>query len=325
MVAVWIVVLVAGIAAAAGASRKAVGHALAIADQLGISKGLVGVTLVAVGTDLPEIANSISASVTGHGDLNVGDSTGSALTQVTLVLAILAMIVPTEALRAGNRSHRGASTSGEADVVVPAGVMTVCAVLIIAVLISDGTLSRLDGLVLVLVWAGSMVALSRRQRPVDPIGERFDAAVWRRSAWLAGWLLVVGAAATAVVQSFVALTDAFGVPELIASTIVLALGTSLPELVVDWTAIRNGATALALGDLFGSSLVDATLSIGIGPVFRSTAVSSEAVASVLVVAVGVALATWIARPATTTPRRMAISLSAVYVACTATMLAIAAA
>ena len=323
MIVVWIVMLLLGVAGAAGASRWAVGHAIAIADRLGVSRGLVGVTLVAIGTDLPEIANSISASLSGHGDLNVGDSTGSALTQVTLVLALLLFASPANPL--AGRMVRRASADGERDVVVPVGLMTVFATLIIVILVSDGLLSRLDGLILVLIWAVSMVAVSRMQRQEDPVVERIDVGTSRRAALLIGWLLVVAVSATAVVRSFVELTEIIGVPELIASTIVLALGTSLPELVVDWTAIRRGASALALGNLFGSSLFDATLSIGIGPTVRPTDISSDAVWSVLIVAAGVAAATWIARPASRAGRRAsAASLLAVYVACTIGMLAVAA-
>ncbi len=325
MVVVWIAMLVVGIVGAAGASRRAVGHAIAIADRLGVSRGLVGVTLVAIGTDLPEIANSISASVSGHGDVNVGDSTGSTLTQITLVLAVLVVASPRNPL-AGRNRNGGDGSGGERDVVVPVGLMTVFATLIIVVLLSDGDLSRLDGLVLVLLWAVSMVAVSRLQRPEEPVVERIDASTSRRAALLIGWLLVVAVSATAVVRSFVELTEIIGVPELVASTIVLALGTSLPELVVDWTAIRSGAAALALGNLFGSSLFDATLSIGIGPTVRATEISSDAVWSVLIVAAGVAMATWIARPSSRAGREpAAASLFAVYVACMIGMLAIAAA
>lgn len=323
MVVVWIALLVVGVVGAAFASRRAVGDALTIADQLGVSKGLIGVTLVAVGTDLPEIANSISASLSGHGDLNVGDSTGSTLTQITLVLAVLLAVAPASVL--ASRPRRGRSSAGERDVVVPVGLMTVCATLIIAVLISDGDLSRADGLVLVLLWAASMIVVSRWQRPDDPVTDRIDAGLWRCAGTLIVWLLVVAVSATAVVRAFVELTEIFGVPELIASTIVLALGTSLPELVVDWTAIRRNASALALGNLFGSSLFDATLSIGIGPTVSPTAVSAEAVWSVLIVSAGVAMATWAARPSDTPPKRMAMSLGAIYVACTVSMLALAAA
>lgn len=293
MILLWLVVLVVGVAVTAYGSRRAVIGALGIADELGVSTGLVGVTLVAIGTDLPEIANSISASVTGHGDLNVGNATGSALTQVTLIVAILMLAAPTLAT---------ADREDEQRIVGPTGALTVAATLAIALFVRDGFLSRADGLFLVAAWIVAMVLVSRWQRTdrTVPAVSRSatDPAVARAAAAVLGWLAVVGVAATAVVQSFVEVTDAIGVPELVASTIVLALGTSLPELVVDWTAVRRGAAALAIGDLFGSSLVDSTLSIGIGPVVRGIEVSTSAVASTVIVAVAVAAATaaWYVRP-----------------------------
>ncbi|MEQ9163912.1 MAG: hypothetical protein RLN74_14460, partial [Ilumatobacter fluminis] len=108
------------------------------------------------------------------------------------------------------------------------------------------------------------------------------------------WLAIVAGAATVVVYSFVELADRFGVPEFVASALVLSLGTSLPELVVDWTAVRRGAGMLAIGDLFGSSLVDATLAAGIGPLIRSISVSDTAIAGTIVIAVGCAAATLVA-------------------------------
>jgi len=102
-----------------------------------------------------------------------------------------------------------------------------------------------------------------------------------------------------------------GVPEFIASSIVLALGTSVPELVVDWTAIRRGAAALAIGDLFGATLIDATLSVGTGPIISPTDISDEAMVGTLVIAIGVALATLVVA---LIPRRrtLAMSLLAIY-------------
>ncbi len=97
---------------------------------------------------------------------------------------------------------------------------------------------------------------------------------------------------------------------------------AVPELVVDWTAIRRGASALAIGDLFGSSLVDATLSVGIGPLVRATAVSEEAMMGTLVIAAGCALATMIAvfeGP----PRPTAVALFALYVGTTIVLVTLA--
>jgi cation:H+ antiporter len=68
-----------------------------------------------------------------------------------------------------------------------------------------------------------------------------------------------------VIQSVITLSEAFGIPEYLISFFVLAIGTSLPELVVDLAAIRKKQYELAIGDLIGSCIVDASLSIGIGP------------------------------------------------------------
>lgn len=301
MIVVWVLGLVVGVAVAAGSSRRAVGAALETSESLGISAGLVGLSIMAVGTDLPEIANSIIASLSGHGDLNVGDSTGSALTQITLILAMLM-------LAAGLSLDLDHS---ESKVAVSTGLMTTAALVALAIMLSDGTLGRIDGIVLVSAWFVSLVWMARRNRGGDHAPRVPDDRVGRAIARTLLWLSLVGVAATVIVRSFIEITDSLGVPEFLASSIVLAIGTSLPELVVDWTAIRRGAAALAIGDLFGSSLVDATLSVGIGPIIRPTAVSTQAMTGVLVIAVGVSVAT-LAVALVTSRRGLAGSLLAVY-------------
>lgn len=310
---VWLVGLIVGIVVASVASRRAVGHALDVTDALGVSAGLVGVTVMAVGTDLPEIANSIMASLSGHGDLNVGDSTGSALTQVTLILAILL-------LAAGSLDLRGRSDD-EVPIAVPVGLMTVGALLVLAMLLADGRLQRWNGAVLVAGWAVSVWWMGRREAgPSGRAGVPGEAGAAAVRA--IGWLAVVGVAATVTVRSFIELTDAIGVPEFVASSVVLALGTSMPELVVDWTAIRRGAAGLAIGDLFGSSLVDATLSVGIGPLVASTVVSPETVIGTLVIAVGVAVTTVVVAFGRDR-RQLAVGLLVVYLASTAALVLLA--
>lgn len=301
MIVVWVLGLVVGVAVAAASSRRAVGAALETSESLGISTGLVGLSIMAVGTDLPEIANSIIASISGHGDLNVGDSTGSALTQITLILAVLM-------LAAGLTMDLDHSDS---KVAVSTGLMTTVALVVLAIMLSDGTLGRVDGIVLVAAWFVSLVWMARRNRQADHPPRVPDDRVAGAIARTLVWLSLVGLAATVIVRSFLEINEAVGVPEFLASSIVLALGTSLPELVVDWTAIRRGAAALAIGDLFGSSLVDSTLSVGIGPIVRSTAVSTQAMTGALVIAVAVSVAT-LAVAVVRSRRGLVGSLLAVY-------------
>jgi cation:H+ antiporter len=266
-----------------------------------LSPAFVGVTLMAVGTDLPEIASSIAAALTGHGDIALGDTAGSALTQVTLILALLCLALPV-------RSDPAITTT--------VGLLTVGALLIVAFLVRDGVLDRWDGVLLILLWVAFVFGM-RHQRKLPSVDRPARSGSATRHAMTAfAWLAVVAVGATVVVRSFVEVSDFIGIPTLAASAIVLSIGTSLPELVVDWTAIRRGAMALALGDLFGSSLVDATLALGSGPAIRAIEVSDGAVAVSLIAAVGVGLATLVMRSTREHGRRSAVILLAVYLLAT---------
>ncbi len=311
MIVLWIAGLVLGVAAAAAGSRRAVGAALEMSESLGISTGLIGLSIMAVGTDLPEIANSIIASLTGHGDVAVGDGTGSALTQITLILALLILAA---GLSVDMRRN-------ESKVAVPAGLITVCALVVLAIMLSDGTLGRAEGVILVAAWIVSLVWMERHDRQADAIPRIPDGQIGGAILRTLLWLSVVAVAATVIVRSFIEITDSLGVPEFVASSIVLALGTSLPELVVDWTAVRRGAAALAIGDLFGSSLVDSTLAVGIGPIFRPTVVSTEAMTGTIVIAIGVAAATLVVA-FVGSRRALASSLLGIYGVCTAALIAL---
>lgn len=84
-----VAVLISGIFLLTVSSDKAVEHSVHFASALGISSLMIGLILVSIGTDLPEIANSIVACSSGHGDIDVGDSIGSVLTQITLILGLI--------------------------------------------------------------------------------------------------------------------------------------------------------------------------------------------------------------------------------------------
>ena len=300
------ILLVVGMTAAALASRRAVGAALDASAVSRIPAGAIGATVVAVGTDLPEIANSIMAALTDHGDLVLGDAAGSAMTQVTLVLGILLFL---------------ATLTVERRSIGSLGVLTVLGLFLVAVLVSDGEVSRLDGVLLIAAWVVGLI-LTERARPAqsEPQPARVRHAL-PHALRAVGWLGLVGVSAAVVVRSFVEVTDELGVPELVASAVVLSLGTSLPELIVDWTAIRRGSSALALGDLFGSSFLDATLAVGIGPALRSVPVSPEASGLCVIAAVGVAIATALVVARRRSGRSTGVVLIAVWALCSVALVA----
>ncbi len=262
VIVVWGLAVIGGLALTIFSSQKTLDSAQTVALRLGLSPFIIGMTVVAIGTDLPEIANSITASYTGHGDINVGDSIGSVVTQITLVLGILCFVTTIKA----ERRFVGA-----------AGSATLFALLVGAVLLDDDNLSRTDGLILISCWVLGTIAVQKSGHVVAARQERlFDRGLWISARGLAVGLGGVAVGATIAVRGFTEIASTLDVPEYAISFLVLSLGTSLPELVLDAKALRRGETSLAMGDIVGSSFVDATLSLGIGPALFPTVVSSSA-------------------------------------------------
>ncbi len=258
----WVAALAAGLVVTLYASTRTVDHTRRLVEATRIPPFFIGITLLAVGTDLPEIANSLVASFTDHGDLNAGDSIGSVITQATLVLGLL----PFFASRWVVRPLRVLSVCGVTMAALAAG----------ALLMRDGDLSRFDGAILVGMWVGGSVLLIRHLSESETPGAGVGSPHRFRHGILAlVYLGGVGLGSAVVVTAFAEISALLGLPEYLLSFFLASIGTSLPELVVDVTALRSGHTGMALGNTLGSSFVDASLSIGIGPLFFPTAITAS--------------------------------------------------
>src|SRR5687767_8257517 len=138
-IALYSLLFVAGLGLALVASDVAVAYTRALAAALGAPPFIVGVVLVSLGTDLPEIVNSIAAHVQDEGDVNVGDSIGSTLTQYTLVLGLFPLVAGALVI---DRRQIGVVT-----------VLTMSGLGLTSLFVADGWLGRWDGLALVAAWA----------------------------------------------------------------------------------------------------------------------------------------------------------------------------
>jgi cation:H+ antiporter len=244
------------------ASRRAVTNTIALAAGTRLPPFVVGFTLLAIGTDLPEIANSIVSSISGHGDLNVGDSVGSAATQATLVLGLLPLI--------------GGAFVISKKRVARIGIATVFALLLGAALMIDGFISRLDAIVLLSAWIIGTAIMWGPPPPHTQLSLQLEAAAKVKKVFLVlSALAVVAAGTTGAVWGLTRLAEAISTPEYVVAFFLASIGTSLPELVVTTTAIRQGQRELAIGDALGSSFLDSTLSIGIGPLIAPVAVTAS--------------------------------------------------
>jgi cation:H+ antiporter len=252
-IVLYLLLLLAGLAVAIVASDVAVSYARALAAALGAPAFVVGVVLVALGTDLPEIANSIAAHVQDEGDVNVGDSVGSTLTQYTFVLGLFPLIIAVIPI--------------DRRQVITVTALTLAGLVLTAIFVANGFLGRLEGVTLIALWAAATLVVMRSS-PGHAIDDPPEVRV-RGHAGRVGVVLValvaVGAGATLAVHALVEIAEEAGVPEFAIAFFGASLGTSAPEIAVDLTALRQGVPAIALGDALGSSMIDASLSIGIGP------------------------------------------------------------
>lgn len=279
MIVVFVLALVAGFAGMVLASRAAVESASGLVANTNIPPFVVGMTLFAIGTDLPEIANSIAASISDHGDVNVGDSVGSAATQITLVLGLLPLIAGTIVVK--DRA------------IAITGALTVAGLGLIAIVTSDDYLGRTDALMLISLWGvGSWIIYRYVRIPhqlrLPANGESRAGLVGRGLAALG----VIAVSAMVALWAIVNVAERLDAPEFIVGFFAASIGTSLPELAFDITAIRRGAIALSVGNIFGSSFLDATFSIAAGPLIAPTTVTSSEVQPATIAAmVAVALVT----------------------------------
>jgi len=253
-----VLVLVGGLTLIIYSSMKAVKHSAILAAALGISPLIIGVTLVSIGTDIPEIFNSIISCFLGHGDIDVGDSVGSDLTQLTLVFGLLPLIT-------------GVIYVHRKDIII-LGVCEILSLIVIYTIVEKGYITRLNGILMVgslgiyiwLIYNANKESMLQRVEKIEKIETPKSKKYHLLIAVLGFGGVTI--AAYMVVNSIIVISRFLNIHEYIISFFVVAIGTSLPELAVDINALRLKHHSIAIGDIIGSCIVDSTLSIGIGQV-----------------------------------------------------------
>ena len=266
----WICLMLGGIILIIFSSKIAVNNSALLATALGISPLIIGVTLVSIGTDISEIFNSIVSCARGYGDIDVGDSVGSDLAQLTLIFGLLPIIC-------------GAFYIHRKDIII-LGTCEVLSLLVIFTVVEKGYISRLDAIFMVgslgiyiwLIYNANKESIMHRIELVEIEKPKRK----KKSYLLFAIMGFIGVtiASIMIVESVIKISELLIVHEYIISFFILAIGTSLPELVVDIHALRLKQHSIAVGDIVGSCIVDSTLSIGIGQVlFPQTVTATFAV------------------------------------------------
>ncbi len=231
--------------------------AVGLAQQLGVSPLIIGLTIVAMGTSAPEVAASIAAAVRGAGDVAIGNVYGSNIANLALVGGVCALIRP---IRIQLRTLRRE---------VP--VMLLVALLLWPVLV-DKDLLRPEGFVLLAIFAG-LILLTIYAARKQPAEQQSEAAAVKRDTKRSVLFIVIGLAGLAlgadiVVRGAVSIGKQIGLSEAVIGLTIIAIGTSLPELATCVAAALRGQHDISIGNLVGSNVFNTLLVVGTAGVIR---------------------------------------------------------
>ena len=258
----------AGIALLTFGADCFVGSAAALARRLGVSPLFVGLTIVSVGTSAPELLVSITAVLSGHPEIGLGNVLGSNIANVFLVLGLSSLLQPVK--------------------VTPEVMGRDYSTLLLATLATwfmagNGVLSRLDGMLLLagLVAYYGLTLRAARARGVSKLGGATakDGHLATRSVYALVGRLVVSLVLLLVgsrllIWGGIGFARAMGISELVIGLTLVALGTSLPELAITLTGIIKKQDAIALGNVVGSNIFNTLAVLGTTSVLSPLPINS---------------------------------------------------
>ena len=223
--------------------------AAGIAAKFHIPQIIIGLTIVAMGTSAPEAAVSITAAMGGSADITVGNIVGSNILNVLVILGLASAIVPIAV--------------GSSTLKVDAPFMIAISAIFLA-LGWDGSITRLDGIILLVLFAAYIGYMIREALRANEEGDEIkDMALWQMLLATVGGLALVVWGADVAVDAATELARIFGLSERFIGLTVVALGTSLPELFTSVTAARKGNADIAIGNIVGSNIFNILFVVGL--------------------------------------------------------------
>lgn len=223
-----------------------------IALKFKIPEFIIGATLIALGTSLPEMAASIAASYNGKSDIAVSNVIGSNVLNITLVLATVFLIAK--------------KINPARDFFAKDSTWALVPVLVFVLMIIDGVISRFDATLLLLLMGAYMMFLLQDAKDIPELEDLDDSN--HTFSWfkiilmlLVGFVLVIVGAHFSI-ESASEIARSFGISEWVIGIIMISLGTSLPELVVSVSAAFKGKIDMAIGNIIGSNMANTTVVLG---------------------------------------------------------------
>ena len=239
-----------------------VAGAVSIARRFRVSDFVIGAAIVGIGTSMPELVVSFFGAIKGNADVAIGNVVGSNIFNVLGILGVTALFFPIVIDRQNMTFE------------IPLCIAVSVIVTLLAFNFFDGTpavLGRLDGWVLILLFAGFMWYSFVRDKKEQGVGQESNEEIeqedrtplWWAIAKVIGGLAVLIVSCDLFVENAVAVARSFGVNDAFISLTLIACGTSLPELAASVVAAFKKNTQLALGNIVGSNIFNILLILGL--------------------------------------------------------------
>lgn len=286
MLALWIVLLVVGFVLLVKGADWFVDGSAAIAAKCKIPTLVIGLTVVAFGTSAPELAVSVTSAVQHSTDIAVGNVLGSNILNILLILGLTSLIhnIPVK----------------KSSFVLDLPTVILASALIIILGFAGSAVQWWDGLILLAVFSVYMFFLFRRTMKEQKVAPELEAGQGESAerekkpkgklgafiesqmdkTWFLVLLVIVGlgmvvGGGTLLVRSAQEIALFFGVPDRIIALTIVAIGTSLPELVTSVIAAKKGETDIAVGNILGSNIFNIFIVAGISSLFYPLAITAS--------------------------------------------------
>lgn len=263
------VTLLLGVLAAAAGGEMFVRGAVGLAAWLRVPAGIIGATVAAFATSTPEFSVALNAATAGQPEIPLGDALGSNVTNIALILGLAILIMPLAAGRGDARRNLPFALAAPA---------------ITGLLLFDGRLGRVDGTVLLVVFATWLIITvleARRARSATArvIGESRPSRALLDSA---GGLVLLVVAGRLIVLAAEGIGEDLGMDSFIVGATMVAFGTSVPELATILIASMRGHAEIGLGTLVGSNIFNNLWIVGITALISPIHVDGRELAVALV-------------------------------------------
>lgn len=311
-----IVLLVAGIVLLVKGADLFVDGACDLSEKLKIPAYLVGLTVVAFGTSLPEAAVSITAAIDGSNEIAIGNVIGSNIFNTLMVLGFSALITPVMVKKDMFKRDFPFCI-----------IITALLLAMLAFPVGQtASLSRIEGIILLVIFAAFMaysIILGKKEghEVTEMENEKREVSIYRCLIYIALGIAGVVAGGTLTVNGAKMMAAALGISETVIGLTVVAIGTSLPELVTSMVAAKKNQNDIAVGNVIGSNIFNILFILGISSTISPITPNDAFVVTDAIVLTGVMLFTFaVCLPKKRINRLTGIAMILIYASYTAFLL-----